>query len=145
VAVLKWTFPGGKLKQEVTSVVLVNNTAKTIDTVVPTGKRWLLLGVKLTNIDDVTRDVSVTLYKEAGKTNVLATLMFVSALAANGAAILMWPNNYVSTTSKIEKSSDPILLVAGNTINVYWATGGASTGATDADGLVIEYLEVDAP
>lgn len=143
--VLAWTFPGGKLKQEVTSVVLVNNTLKVIDTTVPAGKQWKLIGVKALNIDDVDRTVTINVYKEAGKTNLLRELN-KGALGANAGEHLHWPSEGVSTGEADHTSQwADIPLVPGNTINVQWAAGGASTGATDADGLVIEYLEIDTP
>jgi len=133
-----------RLKQEVTSVTLVNNVTKTIDTVVPQGERWFLLNVKATNPDDVVRDLTIALYKEAAKTNKLRLLLLQAALAANAAKEAEWPSKLVSTNdSSCLGSYAPIVLDAGNTISVIWTTGGASTGATDADGLVVEYLKVE--
>lgn len=146
--VYAWTFQGGDLKQVVTSVVLVNATAKTLDTVVPTGKRWKLLGVKAINGDDVTRDINVFIYKEPAKTNVLRKLIRIDAVLANG-GVCQWPNYHVTTTATTGCNAlhqpAEVILAAGNVISVVWATGGASTGATDTDGLVIEYLEIDEP
>lgn len=134
----------GRHIQEPTSVVLVNNTAKTILVTVPVGQRWKLLGVRITNIDDVTRDVTVIIYKEAAKTTILRCLMLEAALAASAAEDLLWPSERIDTDDHIEASNaHEIILSAGNTIEVVWATGGASTGATDADGLVVDRLEAD--
>lgn len=133
-------FQGGKLNQQVTSVTLVNNTAKTIDTTVPAGKRWLLLGIKMNNSDSVARDVSMRIYKQAAKTNLVHELGIFSAVAAG--ATRVWPN--VVTGVHFSQAWFPIILEAGNTIQTQWATGGASAGGTDADGLVVEELEIDA-
>ena len=140
-----WTFPAGKHEQEVTSVTLVDNTAKTNDITVPTGKRWLLQRIKVTNCDDVTRDITITLYKEAAKINVLCKLAFKADVAANAAEEMMWPSFRVDTMNFWYEAARPLILSAGNTIEVVWATGGASTGATDADGQVVDYLEIDVP
>lgn len=136
-----WTFPGGKLKQEVTQVVLVNNVAKTVDTSVPAGKLWLLLSIKLNNSDDVTRDMHIKVFKEAAKTNLVHPLVSAAAVAAG--ADLVWPNNV--SAGGVHNISFPCILVAGNKIECYWEAGGASAGATDVDGLVMSYSEIDAP
>lgn len=138
-----WTFPGGKFHQEVTSITLVNNIEKVIDTVVPTGKIWLLTAIKVTNIDDVNRDTSAAIYLEVGKTNLLRSMFFSTALAAN-VGRHQWPSG-PGITDQTNHALAPVRLAAGNCINVVWAAGGASAGGTDADGLVLEYLEIDSP
>jgi len=139
-----WTFPGGKLKQEVTSVVLVNTTIKIVDVTVPAGKMWMLLKIKVANGDDVNRDIYIHIYKEAGKTNLLDMLIDTRQAAAGGGYVV-WPNNYAGVAWTEGHGSERPILVAGNTIQITWSDPGASTGATDADGLVICYLEIDAP
>lgn len=138
--VLAWTFPAGKLKQEVTSITVVNATAKTVDTTVPTGKMWILLAVKMVNPDDVARVGVITKWKEAAKTNRLKT--YISASISAGVTN-QFPSNPANTNQQRYPSNPAEMLMAGNTIEVTWASGGASTGGTDADGLVIEYLEID--
>lgn len=135
-----WTFPAGNIHQEVTSVPLVNNTELIIDVSVPTGKIWFLLGVKAVNGDDVARDITIVIYKEAAKTNLLKTLNYANT--ADGVS-LQWPASNNSAT--LVGMYSPQILVAANKISITWAAGGASTGATDADGLIIEYLEIDTP
>lgn len=138
-----WTFPGGKLKQEVTEVILVNNVTKTIDVLVPAGKIWILLGVKLLNPDDVDRTVNIYKYKEAAKTNLIATL-FTAAITAV-TELGHWP--FVGAAGNTMRSfpTNPAeMLASGNVLSIVWTTGGASAGGTDADGLVVEYLEIDA-
>lgn len=135
-----WTFQGGKLVQAVTSVTLVNNTALTIDITVPTGKRWILLGIKAVNCDDVSRVIVMTKYKESAKTNVV--VLYGSPSVAAG-AMVVWPATTAASTSRWSASMPGEILEPGNTITVQWVAGGVSAGATDADGLVIEYLEVD--
>lgn len=135
---LAWTFPGGAHEQKVTSVTLVNNTEKTVDTVVPAGKRWILLAVRAVNGDDVQRTVNIYIYKEAAKTNLLRQI-FNGAVGAGAAG--QWPGMLDSVQYQYIWSL--VVLEAANAISVVWAAGGASTGAVDADGLIIDYLEVD--
>lgn len=137
-----WTFPGGKLKQPVTSLTLVNNTEKVEDIAVPTGKIWVLLSVKARNPDDVTRDISVRTYKEAAKTNQISILTTQTVVPAS---VVQWPNTDPSSLYRQIPSVPAELLAAGNVLEITWAAGGASAGGTDADGLVIAYLEIDAP
>lgn len=133
-------FPGGRHLQAVTSVTLVNNTAKTIDTTVPDGKRWLLLNVRMNNPDDVARTERIWIYKEAAKTNFLRELLDSSINASAGGS---FPSNEMSDVVDMQaRGLPPIILSAGNTIQAYWGAGGASSGGTDADGLVVEYLEL---
>jgi hypothetical protein len=126
----------GTLEQAVSSVTLVNATAKTIDTPIPTGERWLLLSIKLTNPDDVQRFVTASIYKEAAKTNIVTAVQsYTVAAAATGV--------FPSTTASVGyqgSSGSGVLLKAGNVLSVIWSSGGASAGGTDADGLVITYL-----
>lgn len=145
---MSWTFPhAGKLVQDVTSITLANNTAKTEDNTVPANKRWLLLNIRITNPDDVTRTVTVYKYKEAAKTNIIKQWEGVD-IATTGAINL--PKNQMladankgSNRAHAEFPKQGDVCDAGNTISVTWAAGGASSGGTDADGLVLEYLEVD--
>lgn len=138
-----WTFQGGIPKQEVTSITLVNNVAFTEDVTVPAGKQWLLTNIKIINPDDVTRNISITIYKEAAKTNVLFLLL--SAVAFTATSLRNLPSAIPAALSPSHNLIPPIELVAGNVINILWAAGGASTGATDADALVICYKEIDTP
>lgn len=133
-------FPAGKLQQSVTSVTVANNTAKTIDTTVPSGKRWILLSIRVTNPDDVQRTINIYKFKEAAKTNEIAR--FISN-ATNAGGRVHWPYNASPISSRVIPSSPAEIFDAGNTLSVVWAAGGVSGGGTDADGLVIEYLEVD--
>lgn len=136
------TFPGGKPEQSVTSITLVNNTQKIQLVTVPTGKIWILLGIKVRNPDDVDRAVTIRKYKEAAKTNEIAVLFSVSL--ATGVAG-HWPTEGLSSTASRPSSTKPAeIMIAGNSLEITWAAGGASAGGTDADGLVIEYLELDA-
>lgn len=135
-----FTHPAGKLKQDVTSVTLVNNTAKTVVATVPDRKRWILLSVKAVNADDVTRTITINVYKEAAKTNLLRCLAYAACPTVTS---LVWPNPYSASVewSKTMWWCD-VILAEGNTIEVIWGAGGASTGSVDADGLVIECLEI---
>jgi len=134
---MAWTFPGGRFEQSVTSVTLVNATGKIVDTVVPAGKLWILVSIKAKNSDDVARVITLYIYKEAAKTNLLRVLQNASV---NASALLHYP---AGAGVDAEEQTNPYpILAAGNAISVQWTTGGASTGGTAADGLVIEYLEV---
>lgn len=133
-------FHAGKKEIAVTSVTLVNNTAKTIDTVVPASEKWQLLNIKVVNCDDVARNVTVIHYKEAAKTNLVKVFGYIAALGAAG--VFNMPSSTTAISDKLTFWTAPQILHAGETISVIWAAGGASTGATDADGLVIEYLRL---
>lgn len=139
-----WTFPGGKLHQEVTSITLVNATTLTEDVVVPAGKMWILLNIKMVNCDDVNRALYVEKYLEAAATNLIKRL--ISKASAAGDRV-NWPSVISATEySMPTQGGNPWeLCAAGNLLRCVYETGGASTGATDADGLVIEYLEIDEP
>lgn len=137
----RWVFHGGELVQDVTSVTLANNTAKTVDTVVPSGKRWLLLSIKVTNPDNVDRVVVINKWKEAAATNKIKT--YLSTTVTAGGAVERHTGFTPSSTSNQVGIQYPEILDEGNLIRASWAAGGASAGATDADGLVIEYLEID--
>lgn len=134
--------PLARLVQLVTSITLVNNTGKTQDTTTPAGKRWLILSIKAFNIDDVARNIKIVKWLEAGKTNILQQIAFHADVAQNHQ--LSWPINQVDVEEYTE-SFYTLIMDAGNTLTVTWPTGGASTGGVDADGLVIEYLEIDYP
>jgi len=133
-----WTFQGGRLVQPVTSVTLANNTALVVDKTVPAGKRWILLGAKMTNPDSVQRNCFMIIYKEAAKTNLLRWLTTATVAATSW---MQYPNSNTGTSYL----NHPTLIVldAGNTITFDWNAGGASAGGVDADGLILEYLEMD--
>lgn len=129
---------GYRKKTDVTSITLVNNTAKEELVTVGAGLIWILLGIKAHNIDDVNRVVSIEIYNEAAKTSLLEVLDSETVTATTGR--LQWPNSTINVT--IESNLfHPVILTAGQTIRVNWATGGASAGGVDADGLVVQYLE----
>lgn len=136
---VQYTFPAGEIVQDVTEVVLVNNTAKIVDYTVPVGSKMLLISVKAVNMDNVTRNILVDVYKEVAKTNLMLRLA-VGDIATT--KFIQYPNTY--RPSEVDRVHAPMVLVLteGNTISVTWAAGGASAGATDADGLVITGLEV---
>lgn len=130
--------------QLVTSVEVVNNTAKTIDVTVPANQEWMIQHIKIVNPDDVSRVTTIIAYIEAAKTNILAELM---SLTMTTLQTIYWAHNELTTsaTKLIEMTSQmPLTLIAGNTISFVWASGGASTGATDADGLVVAYRRIGA-
>jgi hypothetical protein len=127
-----------KVKHDITSLTLVNATAKNILHTVPVGEQQILIGWKMTNPDDVTRNMTVQLFKEAAKTNLLKVLFTEANVAASQRR--QWPQG--ENTSSVAKDARPpsMWMTAGTTISFDWDSGGASTGGTDADGLVVEYL-----
>ena len=134
--------PMERFVQVVRSITLVNNTAKTEDVTVPSGERWLLLNVKMCNGDDVNRDVACDIYKESLKTNLLRRLFLYAAVPSTKDRLWpSWPSGGTSGSALFLPHL--IVLDVGNTISCTWETGGASTGAVDADGLVICYLKVE--
>ena len=135
---LIYIFQGGRKVDSVTSVTLVNNVTKTIDTTVPTGKRWFLIQVKTSNVDNVARVLTVRVYKEAGKTNILRILGSKSSLQNER---MQYPSS-ITGDAKVTWFPAVVILDEGNTITAEYTAGGASAGGTDADGLVIEYLEM---
>lgn len=131
--------PLARLVQLVTSITLVNNTAKTQDITCPAGKRWVLLSFQVTNRDDVSRDITAYKYKEAAKTNLIKN--YILGQTVTTLTSVMYPSKALSDYKEMEHTLD--IYDEGNTLSVYWAAGGASTGIVDADGLVLEYLETD--
>mgnify|MGYP005807211317 CR=1 FL=1 len=138
---LALTFPGGKFVQDITSVTLVNATTLNIAKTVPAGKRWLLISIKALNPDNVDRVVTFSIYYEVALTNLLRTLN-TESLTAAGAEALQWPAVGTAPTHTTSPEWCLVLMAPGNTLNIQWLTGGASAGATDADGLILEYLEL---
>lgn len=136
--VLAYTFPSGTPTADEYSITLVNNTAKTQDVTVPANELWVLQSVKITNPDDVTRNVTITLWNEAAKTNKILVLDSQNIATTDRLQI---PSNDDHAYNFSNASKD-FVLAAGMTIEVVWAAGGASTGATDADGLVIFYRKL---
>lgn len=136
------TMQGGRLIQKVTSVTLVNNVTLNENVSVPAGKMWKLLSVKMMNPDDVARDFYIFKYLEVARTNLIKKLAQGVAIAANAA--FYWPNarTNAATTDRQPLWHDEFL-AEFNTLNFNWSAGGASAGGTDADGLVLEYLEYD--
>jgi len=139
--VLAWVVEAGRLIQSVTSITLVNNTLKTVDFTMVAGKRWILKNVKIVNPDDVQRVTDLSKYKTVAKTNKIKTMLNVTL----GVGVTMnWPNSVNQANDQASRNFQPEILIEGNTVTVAWAGGGASAGGTDADGLVVEYLELDA-
>lgn len=126
----------------VTSITLVNNTAKTqsLASLIPAGFIGEILSIKITNPDNVGRDVTVWIEDASG--NEIFFLLAGQALAAGIRA--QFPNTWVTTTVGDGRADGgggkgkPALLFAGDVVKVLWAAGGASAGGTDADGLVVK-------
>lgn len=129
------TFPSGEVRADVTSVTLVNNTAKTNNVTVPDDTIWKLQSIRVMNPDDVARAISLTIYKEAAKTS---RVLHLDTRNIAASAVFQWPNN---GTGGEDRSNIPfdLVLFAGNTIEITWAAGGASSGGTIADAQVVFY------
>jgi len=138
---LEWIFLGGKKINNITSVTLVNNTAKDVDITVPTGKRWMILGVRAVNADSVNRVMYTFIYNEAAKTSLIEILDDPGTI--NAGSSWQWPSGRAPTSLHISSAWHIIILEAGNTINIHYNAGGASAGSVDADGLVVQALEID--
>jgi hypothetical protein len=136
--VLALTFPGGNFVTDIDSITLANNTLLNHDIIVPVGKRWVLLSIKAMNPDNVNRDISFNIYNEAAATN-LAKHLDTRTIATT--AQMYWPNN---GTGGEDRSNIPHLVImsGGQLLRIIFAAGGASAGGTDADGVVITYLEL---
>jgi len=126
-----------KKVNNITEVVLVNNTLKTIDLTPGAGKRWHVSTIQVVNGDDVQRTVIIRHFAEAAATNLLS-IENSSGIGANGR--YMWPNNDDLAVGFSNVYFNKI--VEGvEIIRVAWNAGGASTGSTDADGLTCQVLE----
>ncbi len=133
-------FLGGKKVVKIASVTLANDTLLSHLVTVPKGKRWLLLGLHQVNPDNVDRACSVYLWNEAAKTSLITLLLGNTVLTTAKQA---WPNVFYNSGINQASGWHPRILEAGYTLEFEWSAGGASTGATDADGQVVEYLEID--
>jgi len=137
---IQYIAQGGRLVQKVVSITLVNNVTLNEHVDVPANKRWVILGIRAVNCDDVNRAMAFEVYKEAAGTNLLRRLTYNTGILANGAA-LQYPSYGTDTGST--NHYGPVILQGGNRITTIFVAGGASTGGTDADGLIVEYLEYD--
>ena len=138
---LTYTFQGGRLYQEVVSITLANNTVFILNHNIPAGKRRVLLSYKLTNPDDVARTVRVKKFKDTARTIKIKELAAYAGLGAAGEA--QWPHGVPSAGEQKEGARPVELFEFPNVLQFTWEAGGASAGGTDADGLVIEWLETD--
>lgn len=136
---MKFVGPGGEPVDNLTSVVLLNNTAKTIDITVPAGKKWMFDFITLGNPDDVLRNVNVLLFKEAAKTNTYGFMRSGNIAAGVNVNIGIFIPSTGETRLTLH-SSMRVVYPAGVTWNFIWSAGGASAGGTQADGLIV-YVE----
>lgn len=136
---LDFTTPGGRIRQIVQSVTLVNNTLLAMDTLVPPNKEWILQSIKVTNSDNVDRSIEVFVYLEAAGTNLIIPLMAATVVATQTLVI----PNLVATNAYANTLLPGYPIVGGNIIRVVFNAGGVSAGAVDADGLVIVVREID--
>lgn len=133
------TMLGGRLVQDIQSVTLLNNTTHYQHTSVPANKRWILLGVRAVNGDNVARAMAIEVYDVVARTNMLRRLAYHGGILTTAA--LQWPSYGVDTGTTNHYGL--VILGENNTITATWVAGGASGGSVDADGLVLEYIEID--
>lgn len=137
---LQYIFQGGYKKNNITEVVLVNATAKTLDLTPTSGKRWLVLAMRMVNADDVQRTVYIEQFNEAGATNSLGRFFIEANLAASGGTV-QFPNN--DDLGNVYRNAYHMVIVEdGEIIRFGWNSGGASTGSTDPDGLSCQVMEI---
>ena len=132
---LVFVLLGGKFKKNKTSVVLANNTAKSQDFTVPTGKRWYVLGGRIHNADDVARNAEILVYDSAN--DVMAYFMALASVGAGG--VKMFPDQVA--TANVFGFKQPYIMEAGDYVRMNWAAGGASAGGTSK--VFLHVLEVD--
>jgi len=137
-----FTFAGGRKVNNITSLTVLNNTTLTIDVSPPAGRRWMVLSMKVVNPDNVARNVSVVHYAEAAKTNVIKYLSNTATAAGN--PFQVWPSAWnLAACPAFLSGFGPMLIVENpEVLEVSLVAGGASAGGVDADGLVIEVLEL---
>jgi hypothetical protein len=85
---IAWTMYGGRKKNNVTEVVLANNTPKTISLSPGTAKRWLLLKGRMANPDNVARNCSVV---HLISTNYLASIVSNNSIGATFSQVFPSP------------------------------------------------------
>ncbi len=128
---------GAKKQNNVTNVVLVNNTAKTIDLSPGAGIRWLVLNARQVNGDNVNRNVNMT--------HIIGSFTLKQMIQNNSLATGE-PQHYPSLAHASGQETagvwNPIIVEGAEFIRSVWAAGGASAGFDDADGLVLEVLEM---
>lgn len=136
--VMSNTFPAGEVKVSTTSITVTNNTAKTQDITVPADEKWVIETIKTVNPDDVARVIGGNLYLTSSK-SILITALF--SQSANANVRVQYPSLTVSTI--YNWMIPELVLGPGMTLSFTWAAGGASSGGTDADGLVIMYRKLN--
>ena len=131
---IQLTFLGGVYKSNLTAIVLVNNTQKVTDIVVPKGKRWLILDGIIPNPDNVNRGVAVI------GISATKTIFILFDETINSGNQAFFPN--VDQTGGQEKgpSAYPVMLFSEDIIRVTHAAGGASAGGTS--NMLLRVLEM---
>jgi len=129
----------GRKVIDITSLTLVNNTAKTIDITCGANNRWILKSILQKNCDDIQRNCYVTHKTAAGITIVF--LIQGNALVA--LAEQNWPSLALVDLTEVGNPGFDYILEATEFIRLAWDAGGASTGATDADGVIVQVMEMD--
>lgn len=128
---------GGALKDNYASVTLANDTAKNELKTVPPGKRWYLFGGRITNGDDVNRQVYIQLFNADDKN----IGQLAKSQTVNAGAVLCYPNTEAVVT-QMGSGAYPVPMKAGDYIKINWAAGGASAGGdSDTSALVVELNE----
>jgi len=127
------TYPSGYIVTSVNAVTVVNNTGKTEKFTVPDDTVWVVDSIRAVNPDDVARDIYIRWWKESALTNKISNLSYGGAGAGGD---IVFPS-VSSIGVAYNENPTPIVMGAGETIEVYFSAGGASTGGTLANGVVI--------
>ena len=122
----------GKILDNWTEVVLVNNALKTQNITVPANSYWMLYGGKYDNADDVARDCSAKLYNENDK--LILELDYKAGMLAS--AIRNFPTREVDVMAK----SFPIPMKPGWYVQFHFAAGGVSAGGTSEVILLVREI-----
>lgn len=121
---MSWTFNyAGRIVDNVNTTALVNNTLKTVVVEVPAGKRWVVMGGMIENIDNVTRICQVIISNNA---DAIIFQIFYHSLATTIRGY--FPMRHAD----LFRTANPqiLILAAGQKIKFTWQAGGASAGGT---------------
>lgn len=121
------------------SVTLANNTAKTVSVTVPEEEEWAVQSILMRNPDDVARACNVQLKTPSmGGTNHMVGKL-VDGENAVAAAWVSYPSLAYATAKELNFAGGLFVAPAGSLIYFDWAAGGASSGGTVSNGILIQF------
>lgn len=127
---------GGEIDDNYATVTLGNNDTVSQTVTVPAGKRWYLFGGRMSNGDNVVRNVTLQVYNELDVA--IAMLIRYQVLAAGGE--IFFPNTEAVST-QLGSGAYPLPLLAGWDLEYTWNAGGVSAGGTSHISAIV--VEVD--